>query len=353
MTHFMPLNPSKPLSHSMYSCFISLRYFSNQVLRCFESCLCCCFNSVPSTNLSLHKILIIGDDLASGYGDGNLTLFSNEGGLEHYLSTETKGKQQIRQKWLVLNYSKRNSTTKQWLPHHSSGYLQKVLSHSNYGDAEIIVLCLGAHLDNNEDSSRDDYVGTAQNIFTIAEFLANQGKHVHIVTPLCPPAYNSAINPETRSKQVERNTYLVNRVYQYSAELRATRESKENKGNKESVADFSPNSNGAVANLDNSGLDDDPADHFEVKSEEHAVELTPSGGSLQVAVDCFHYQAYHNAKHYIFNMLQLNSQGYQRLAKDLYRSVLATMTKIEWKSWQQLLQQPNSSKINKYKVKNQ
>ncbi len=170
-------------------CLVSFRYYQNRLVRSLLSPLI----SVPSTSLSLHKILIIGDSLATAFGDLS-TSFVGQGGIAQNLQNSIQATPGLRQTWNVYNLGSRGSTPADWLP--SGGQYKRVFgSRSSYRDAEFIIICLGNDDCHSSDQSRKglkDYESSASGIVSVASALhqAFPEKKIFVVTPLCPPDWS-------------------------------------------------------------------------------------------------------------------------------------------------------------------
>lgn len=61
-----------------------------------------------------HKMVIIGDGFALGFGDG--VYFGHCGGIAHYLTSLIRKEVKIRHKWQILNQGIANTTAIDWSP---------------------------------------------------------------------------------------------------------------------------------------------------------------------------------------------------------------------------------------------
>ncbi|OQS01666.1 hypothetical protein ACHHYP_00421 [Achlya hypogyna] len=127
-----------------------------------------------------HKIVIIGDGFAAGYGD--YITFDSPGGLAKYLRAAMSQDAKIRHNWQVLNCGIVDTDSSQWTPMASTKYFHDIFSKAEYKDADIVLVMVGSM-----DATRTPPIApeeTLRNLKSIADALTKKGKRVALA-PLC------------------------------------------------------------------------------------------------------------------------------------------------------------------------
>ncbi|KAI9146190.1 SGNH hydrolase-type esterase domain-containing protein [Paraphysoderma sedebokerense] len=177
-----------------------------------------------------HKIVIIGDEFALGYGDW--VVFGGTPGLGSRITSLLQRETKIRQRWRVYNRGEIGSTSESWLPKAESvgfcfcrtsrtfvnrgttcrpkksrkedNLFAKTFDNSRYANADMVVILVGSNdcLKGNQ----LEPTATLSNIKDIAENLAKSGKFVYVCSiPNFGDTFEAA---ETRQKNEERNKLL-------------------------------------------------------------------------------------------------------------------------------------------------
>ncbi|ETV71172.1 hypothetical protein, variant 3 [Aphanomyces astaci] len=97
---------------------------------------------VLKSNEYYHKIVIIGDGFAAGFGDW-ITMASS-GGLSEYIAHEISKEDKIRHKWQVINRGIVDTDSSQWHPTSSTKYFQSVMSTPQLRDADVVLVVVGS-----------------------------------------------------------------------------------------------------------------------------------------------------------------------------------------------------------------
>ncbi|KAF0743086.1 hypothetical protein LEN26_010391 [Aphanomyces euteiches] len=128
-----------------------------------------------------HKIVIIGDGFAAGFGDW--VTMDSPGGLARYIANEiAQEESKVRHKWQVINRGILDTDSSQWHPTASTKYFQDTFSKHQLRDADIVLVIVGSM-----DSKRSPPIPPSQtvtNIQSICDALRKKGKRVCIGT-LC------------------------------------------------------------------------------------------------------------------------------------------------------------------------
>jgi hypothetical protein len=153
-------------------------------------------NKFPKSDHKTHKILIIGDGLAEGFGS-SINMMKDSG-----ISTTFKKKlyadNRINQSWFVINKGYYKSLSEDWLPDsknkpsHLSHLFKKnlwetYLENPSLKDAEIVLVMLGNQDQYSEKKeTRGNPLITVNNLKIILTNLLDQGKIVsssYLLTP--------------------------------------------------------------------------------------------------------------------------------------------------------------------------
>ncbi|KAF0694427.1 Aste57867_14724 [Aphanomyces stellatus] len=135
---------------------------------------------VPRSNEFVHKIVIIGDGFAAGFGDW--VTMDSAGGLAQYIAKEIVNEPKIRHKWKVINRGILNSDSADWHPTSQTKYFQDVFSTRQLRDAEVVLVIVGS-IDIRR-YPRIPAAETLKNIQSICDALTKKGKRV-CVGSLC------------------------------------------------------------------------------------------------------------------------------------------------------------------------
>lgn len=104
------------------------------------------FKSYPSsTSRSLNsvgKVLVVGDDIAFGYGD---YVLKNSLGICSYLPFYLNKERKLRTNWKIFNVGYHGSTSQDWIPGARSGYFNNLKNLIRDNTSTIIVLFIGAN----------------------------------------------------------------------------------------------------------------------------------------------------------------------------------------------------------------
>ena len=156
----------------------------------------CQFNKFPKTDHKTHKILIIGDGLAEGFG-GSINMLKDSG-ISNSLKKKLYADKRINQTWYIINRGYFKSTSEQWLPdttekpEHLSMLFKKNLWNTNLenerlNDAEIVLIVLGNHDQYSKKKElRGNPLVTVNNLKTVITSLLGKGKIVSAAY-LLPP----------------------------------------------------------------------------------------------------------------------------------------------------------------------
>ncbi|ETV71171.1 hypothetical protein, variant 1 [Aphanomyces astaci] len=136
---------------------------------------------VLKSNEYYHKIVIIGDGFAAGFGDW-ITMASS-GGLSEYIAHEISKEDKIRHKWQVINRGIVDTDSSQWHPTSSTKYFQSVMSTPQLRDADVVLVVVGS-MDARRKTPSISPDQTLRNIQAICDALRKKGKRV-CVGSLC------------------------------------------------------------------------------------------------------------------------------------------------------------------------
>ncbi|ETW01793.1 hypothetical protein H310_06372 [Aphanomyces invadans] len=136
---------------------------------------------VLKANEYQHKIVIIGDGFAAGFGDW-ITM-ATSGGLSQYLAQEVAKEDKIRHRWQVINRGILDTDSSQWHPTSSTKYFQDVFSVPQLRDADIVMVIVGS-IDSRRKNPSISPEQTVCNIQAICDALRKKGKRV-CVGSLC------------------------------------------------------------------------------------------------------------------------------------------------------------------------
>ncbi|KAJ9454529.1 hypothetical protein DIPPA_08533 [Diplonema papillatum] len=226
-----------------------------------------------------RKILIIGDEFASGFGDWVTCGITP--GYGKYLDAEIKAKEDVRFEWRAFSEGHPYSTSEEWLPDYkgkpaSLGFLcwKKNLFAASFGEGALHADCdcVVIHLGYNDKTP--DPEATAQNVMQIARALLEQGKRVWICT--MPTRGYLEVGRVRRGWLLDERNQLLRK---------------------------------AVASA----------------GEEH-VHLGPD------------IEQYKRNELFCFDSKHLASKGYKRIAKELYTIIKNSLINIEWLFFQPGLQ---------------
>jgi lysophospholipase L1-like esterase len=138
------------------------------------------FERILPVNSLRHKILIIGDGVAEGWGDDRL-MAMRQPGLASRLHNRLSNSHNIRQRWQVVSCGVLGSTSKDWLPS-TPNYLNAT-HNSKYSDSEIVLVVVGG-----EDYRRGiTPEQTVENIKQIVKSIYEMDKQVYVSTLLRSP----------------------------------------------------------------------------------------------------------------------------------------------------------------------
>lgn len=114
---------------------------------------------IEKTSEYKHKIVIVGDGFAEGFGDA-FVYFGHSGGISHYIKPLVAKEDKIKHQWQILNCGLTNSTSAQWAAapvrmaagkndmskEKSSppSYFQSIFSQACYADADIVMIMVGS-----------------------------------------------------------------------------------------------------------------------------------------------------------------------------------------------------------------
>ncbi|OQS02575.1 hypothetical protein THRCLA_05071 [Thraustotheca clavata] len=127
-----------------------------------------------------HKIVIIGDGFAAGYGD--YITMDTPGGLAKYLKSAMAKDNNIRHNWQIINRGIMGTDSSQWTPMADTKLFNDVFGQKEYRDADIVLVILGSM-----DAKRSPPIEpseTLRNLKSICDALTKKGKRVALGT-LC------------------------------------------------------------------------------------------------------------------------------------------------------------------------
>eukprot|EP00941_MAST-03F_sp_MAST-3F-sp1_P002276 g2276.t1 len=221
---------------------------------------------VPKSTDLRHKIVVIGDGFAQGFGDSSY--FGGKSGIAQYLESFLRKESRVRQKWIVLNCGQRGARTSDWLPetegNATNSFFKDTFSSSKYRDCEIVIISLGYH--DHEVKALRDPETSRKNIQTIVSKLIDLNKIIYV---LGIPNNSSVDNSG-------RNRLIRNYV----------------KGCKE------------------------------VK-----LPIYPGPQSSLLSAPTY----------YTFDSTHFNSTGYRILSHNIMKEIIASITKVEFKTWEKQL----------------
>ncbi|CCI39356.1 unnamed protein product [Albugo candida] len=129
-----------------------------------------------------HKILIIGDDFASGIGDS--FHLGNSGGLSTALHGFIQRSDKIRHKWEVINAGIPLSKTDDWQA--GAKYFDRIFRTGSARDAEIVVVIAGSIEARHHRGSKDGS-NMMSNLIQLCDALRRKEKRVFLATLALSP----------------------------------------------------------------------------------------------------------------------------------------------------------------------
>jgi len=196
-------------------------------------------NIKPSSKFH-HKVAIIGDGVAAGFGDYVTCLATP--GLARHISAIPSNEPAIRQSWTMLNCGVFGTTSEDWHPEckespsalrmygRGLGMLhsvvaarpeplwKRVFTDPRYKDAEIVIVCVGLN-DSKFSSKPKDTKYTQENVMAICKELAAQGKEVLVCTLPLRWRLHLEKKADLFEKDKERNELLKSAVYKLDSKM--------------------------------------------------------------------------------------------------------------------------------------
>jgi len=184
---------------------------------------------VKQTSKFYHKVLVIGDSVAAGFGDYVTCLAPY--GITRHLAVMVSKEHTVRQSWVFMNAGVCGSTSDDWHPDCKSSYdtsrsngrflgvldgllfrrrplWRETFDDPSYNDAEIVIVCVGLE-DSKYGVEAKNPIRTRDNVRVICNELRARGKEVILCTlPLRWRLQDTKKN-EVFVKDKERNELLA------------------------------------------------------------------------------------------------------------------------------------------------
>ena len=164
------------------------------------------FRSTPSQTArslqSLGTLLVVGDDIAFGYGDNLKSCLGIHGYLPTYLLKERK----LRTNWKIFNVGYHGSSSRDWIPGSKSGYFVKLKSRIIDNNSTIVLLFIGSNDDIHGISKQE----SIHNLKVICKELEEIGVLTFIST--LPTWGDEGMEQENIIKRRELNTSIKEMV---------------------------------------------------------------------------------------------------------------------------------------------